>query len=358
MGYSRTRQLLRVELPLALPAIIVGIRIATVTTIGLVTVTALIGQGGLGALMLDGFKRDFRTPLTVGIVLSLALAVVADLLLVCAQRLPRRGDERAVREADATRDAGESMSFLGDVFVPRPTARQLAGRRGHPDALACSTCSSRSCRCWSPRSIALPIGILLGHVRTGGGVAVNVANIGRALPALALLILAVQWVGIGEPDRRAGAGAVDARVHRDVRARGPTDARQHVRREWPSVDDEIREAARGMGMNGRQMIWRVELPMAVPLIMAGRAHRRRSRSSRPPRSPPTSTPAGSAATSSTASRCSDNGEGVRRRRSWWRCSPIGLELVLALRAAGLSSPGLRAEPDASRRATGSRPDGS
>jgi osmoprotectant transport system permease protein len=87
MGYSRSRQLLRVELPLALPAIIAGIRIATVTTIGLVTITAYIGQGGLGQLMLDGFQRDFRTPLTVGVVLSLVLAVIADLLLVGAQRL-------------------------------------------------------------------------------------------------------------------------------------------------------------------------------------------------------------------------------------------------------------------------------
>jgi osmoprotectant transport system permease protein len=87
MGYSRGRQILRVELPLALPAIIAGIRIATVTTIGLVTVTALIGQGGLGAFMLDGLEREFRTPLTVGIALSLALAIVADLLLVLAQRL-------------------------------------------------------------------------------------------------------------------------------------------------------------------------------------------------------------------------------------------------------------------------------
>jgi osmoprotectant transport system permease protein len=87
MGYSRGRQILRVELPLALPAIIAGIRIATVTTIGLVTVTALIGQGGLGAFMLDGLERAFRTPLTVGIALSLALAIVADLLLVLAQRL-------------------------------------------------------------------------------------------------------------------------------------------------------------------------------------------------------------------------------------------------------------------------------
>lgn len=87
MGYTRRRRLLRVELPLAMPAIIAGVRIATVTTIGLVTVTALIGQGGLGQLLLDGFQRDFQTPLTVGIVLSLALAVVADLLLLAALTL-------------------------------------------------------------------------------------------------------------------------------------------------------------------------------------------------------------------------------------------------------------------------------
>jgi osmoprotectant transport system permease protein len=104
MGYSRTRQLFRVELPLALPAIIAGIRIATVTTIGLVAITALIGQGGLGELMYDGFQRAFRTPITVGIVLSLAFAVVADLLLVLAQRLATpwaRAGKRTRRNVEA-----------------------------------------------------------------------------------------------------------------------------------------------------------------------------------------------------------------------------------------------------------------
>ncbi|HEY5165382.1 MAG TPA: ABC transporter permease [Acidimicrobiia bacterium] len=95
MGYSPTGRLLRVELPLALPAIFAGIRIATVTTIGLVTVTALIGQGGLGQLLLDGLNRDFRTPLTVGIVLSLALAVVADLFLVGMLRASTRWQRKA-----------------------------------------------------------------------------------------------------------------------------------------------------------------------------------------------------------------------------------------------------------------------
>jgi osmoprotectant transport system permease protein len=97
MGYSPARQLLRVELPLALPAIIAGIRIATVTIIGLIAVTALIGQGGLGSLMIDGFKRDFRTPLTVGIVLSLALAIIADLLLVGVLRVATPWRRRKVR---------------------------------------------------------------------------------------------------------------------------------------------------------------------------------------------------------------------------------------------------------------------
>jgi osmoprotectant transport system permease protein len=86
MGYTRARQLFQVELPLALPVIMAGIRIATVTTIGLVTITALIGQGGLGRLFVDGFTLDFGTPIVVGIVLSALLAFVADLFLVGVQR--------------------------------------------------------------------------------------------------------------------------------------------------------------------------------------------------------------------------------------------------------------------------------
>ncbi|HEV1998570.1 MAG TPA: ABC transporter permease [Candidatus Dormibacteraeota bacterium] len=86
MGYSRQEQLLGVELPLALPAIMAGVRIATVTTIGLVTVTALIGEGGLGRLILQGLINDFRTPLVIGAVLSVCLAIVADVSLGLLQR--------------------------------------------------------------------------------------------------------------------------------------------------------------------------------------------------------------------------------------------------------------------------------
>ena len=105
-------------------------------------------------------------------------------------------------------------------------------------------------------------------MRTGGAVAVNIANIGRALPALALLILSVQWVGIGDPTGiLTPVQSIPAFIAMFALAVPPMLANAYVG--MASVDDEIRESARGMGMNGRQMIWRVELPNAVPLVMAG-----------------------------------------------------------------------------------------
>ena len=87
MGYRPFRRLIQVELPLASPAIFAGVRIATVSTIGLVTITAVIGLGGLGELILEGLVDGFRTPLLVASVLSVALALVADVALGGAQRL-------------------------------------------------------------------------------------------------------------------------------------------------------------------------------------------------------------------------------------------------------------------------------
>jgi osmoprotectant transport system permease protein len=87
MGYRPMARLLRVELPLALPSIFAGVRIATVTTIGLVTITAVIGLGGLGQLILQGLVDNFHTPLVVATVLSIVLALIADLTLAGAQRL-------------------------------------------------------------------------------------------------------------------------------------------------------------------------------------------------------------------------------------------------------------------------------
>ena len=87
MGYRPLARLVGVELPLALPTIFAGLRIATVTTIGLITIAGLIGWGGLGELILQGFIQSFHTPLVVGMALSIALAFVADLGLAAVQRL-------------------------------------------------------------------------------------------------------------------------------------------------------------------------------------------------------------------------------------------------------------------------------
>lgn len=87
MGYRPAKRLLTIDIPLALPVIVAGVRLATVTTIGLVTVTALLGEGGLGQLILAGLIQDFKTPLVVGLAGSVVLAVAADLLLAGAQRL-------------------------------------------------------------------------------------------------------------------------------------------------------------------------------------------------------------------------------------------------------------------------------
>ncbi len=87
MGYGRRQRLLAVDLPLALPVIFTGLRIATVTTVGLVMVTAVIGEGGLGQLMLRGFNRQFPTMIYVGFVLIIVVALVLDVLLQIAERL-------------------------------------------------------------------------------------------------------------------------------------------------------------------------------------------------------------------------------------------------------------------------------
>ena len=79
MGMTRRKRLMSVELPLALPYIITGLRIATVTTVGIITVASIIGQGGLGNLILDGLKRTYWSPMVVGAVLSVVLALVLDL---------------------------------------------------------------------------------------------------------------------------------------------------------------------------------------------------------------------------------------------------------------------------------------
>ena len=86
MGYRRLRRLTGVELPIALPVILAGLRVATVSNISLVSVGSLIGIGGLGQLFTRGFQLFYIEPILVGVILSVLLAGVADLVIVLVQR--------------------------------------------------------------------------------------------------------------------------------------------------------------------------------------------------------------------------------------------------------------------------------
>ncbi len=88
MGYASRQRLIRVELPLALPLIIGGVRLASVSTIGLVTVSGILGDrfGGLGFFIFEGNRHSFPTEVLFGAVPSIALAIAVDLILVALQR--------------------------------------------------------------------------------------------------------------------------------------------------------------------------------------------------------------------------------------------------------------------------------
>jgi osmoprotectant transport system permease protein len=87
MGYTPTQRLWRVEVPIAVPIIVAGLRIATVTIMGLVTIATLIGMGGLGYLIVNiGIKQRFPTATLSGVVLVVILSVVIDAALLFGQR--------------------------------------------------------------------------------------------------------------------------------------------------------------------------------------------------------------------------------------------------------------------------------
>ena len=108
--------------------------------------------------------------------------------------------------------------------------------------------------------IALPIGVILGHLGRGGFLAVNVGNVGRAIPTFGLLIIFASWSAIGVGDEAAILALA-------IFAIPPLLTNAYVG--MRGVDPDVKDAARGMGMTGSQLIRKVELPLAVPLIFGG-----------------------------------------------------------------------------------------
>jgi osmoprotectant transport system permease protein len=161
------------------------------------------------------------------------------------------------------------MKFLGHVLDWFANGDHWQGNEGVPHLLLQHLeISAISLLCAA--LLALPIGLVLGHLQKGGFVAVNVSNIGRALPSLAILLLAVLAFGVRSPPalfRTVGIGSFPTFIALVALAVPPIVTNTYVG--MSEVDADLREAARGMGMSGAQMLRRVELPVALPLVMAG-----------------------------------------------------------------------------------------
>ena len=157
-------------------------------------------------------------------------------------------------------------SFLVDVWHWLTAGDQWRGEDGVPHLLANHLRVSISSLVVSA-AIAVPLGSWLGHRRVGGTVAINIANIGRAIPIYALLVLAVQIFGITSPTGFGWTGSFVAFVPLVLLGIPPmlTNSYIGVR----DVGDELVDAARGMGLSEGEILRGVEIPVAMPLIMAG-----------------------------------------------------------------------------------------
>jgi osmoprotectant transport system permease protein len=106
--------------------------------------------------------------------------------------------------------------------------------------------------------LALPVGILLGHYGRFGNLAINISNVGRAVPSFGLLVISFQLFGLGD---------LPIIISLTALAIPPMVTNSYVA--LREVDADIKEAARGMGYRELAQILRVEIPLSVPLIMAG-----------------------------------------------------------------------------------------
>lgn len=159
------------------------------------------------------------------------------------------------------------MSFLGDVVNWFREGSHWSGDNGVLNRLT-EHVQISLVSIVIAAAIALPVGVLLGHTRKGGLIAINISNVGRAIPTFALLILLVQTLGVGDPPGLlAFTGSLPALIALIALGIPPMLTNAYVG--MTDVDPDVREAAQGMGMSGWQQLAHVELPIALPLIMAG-----------------------------------------------------------------------------------------
>jgi osmoprotectant transport system permease protein len=149
------------------------------------------------------------------------------------------------------------VAFVGDVVAWFSDGANWSGEDGMPQRLweHVTMCLAALV---TAAALALPVGLFMGHTGRGGSVAINVSNLGRAVPSFAIIVLAAQVYGIG---------ATPAFIALVALAVPPMVTNSYTAIQ--GVDPEVKESALGMGLTGPQVLARVELPMGMPLIMAG-----------------------------------------------------------------------------------------
>ena len=228
-----------------------GLRVATVSTVALVTIGSIVSYGGLGNLLLRAVGNQFKAQILAASLLCVVLAVVLDLVLVARAAPADPLDPPCSVTSSTTSPTGRTGRARRHRRVRRPAA--AAHGHGPGRRHACSGCRSRC---------------TLGHRRRGGFLAINVSNVGRAVPVFAvLLVLSLGPVGsdavrplrprrAGHPDR---AGAVRAAAADHQRLRRHDRGRPRRRRGRPRHGDE--RSARCSRPSS--------CPLAMPVVMTG-----------------------------------------------------------------------------------------
>ena len=259
MGYTRRRRLWQVEFPLALPLVIAGIRLASVSTIGLVTVSGILGDnfGGLGFFIFAGLQPQ-----------------LLDRALLRGRPLDPAGHRRGRRlRADPeagdplggrSRRQGHLMEIFSQTLTWLTDPAHWNGTGGIANRLLEHIILSNISLAIA-LAIALPVGLWVGHTGRYATLAVNAANIGRAVPSLAAIAIALPITVAIDP--QLGFKVYPTIAGMVVLAVPPILVNAYAG--VAGVDRDLVEAGRGMGMRPAQLLLKVELPLAVPVIAAG-----------------------------------------------------------------------------------------
>ena len=188
MGYRPFRRFVAVELPLALPGIVAGLRLATVSTVSLISVGAMIGRGALGRMFADGYQRQINVELWAALVATMVAGPAAR-----PRHLRRRPGRHAVDPRAGGAGARDGVS--DDPRRPRladrpPTTGPAATASAAP---SCSTSGTRSRHRRWPSPSPCRSGWSIGHTGRGRFVAANVTGLWRAIPTIGVVTLVFRW---------------------------------------------------------------------------------------------------------------------------------------------------------------------